>query len=76
MAAGTFTVAGQRVRSASQRRFVAFIVHRTLDGILAEEVRIWKRSDDVAKLRRMTQNLGFGPSYRFVIVDTTTGEEV
>lgn len=79
MAAGTFTVAGRRVRSASTRRYVAFRCDRTFDGIRYGDpvrVSIFKRSDSVATIRTQVQRQGFHSSRYFVVIDTTTGNEV
>jgi hypothetical protein len=79
MAAGTFTVAGRRVRTSSTRRFVAFQVNRKFDGVRYGDVgriEIFKRSDNVQALKTQIQRQGFHSSRYFVVIDTTTGEEV
>jgi hypothetical protein len=79
MAAGTFTVAGQRVRSSSLRRYVAFQCSRSFDGVRYGEpvrVSIFKRSDNVRTLQTLIQRQGFHSSRYFVVIDTATGEEV
>lgn len=76
----SFTVAGQRVRTSSQRRFVAWRVSRSFDGVrytdAVASVRIEKRSDSLQTLRTLLQRQGFHASRYFVVIDTTTGEEV
>lgn len=77
----TFTVAGQRVRSSSQRRYVAFRVERNFNGGTmsyegVKRVEIFKRSDSVRALDVLIGRQGFHSSRYFVIVDQTTGEEV
>jgi hypothetical protein len=71
---GTFTVAGQRVRTSSQRRYVIFLVCAKASG--GESVSIHKRTDSLDKARRIVSNYGWASNYRLVIVDTTTGETV
>lgn len=75
---GTFTVAGHRVRSSSQRRFVAFRVVRHFDGVRydgAKAVEIFARSDSRTSLRNRILRQGFHSSRYFVVIDTETGEE-
>lgn len=76
MAAGTFTVAGHRVRTSSQRRFVAFYCRRseTPGEWAAASVEIFKRSDSIETLRTQVRRQGVHSSRFFVIVDTVTGE--
>lgn len=73
MAAGTFTVAGRRVRTSSTRRFVAWVIWRDEDGSI-RSVDIWKRSDSFATIKRETS--GHRHLRSFVVIDTSTGEEV
>jgi hypothetical protein len=78
---GTFTVAGQRVRTSSQRRYVAFRVNRRFDGVQYEphtvaSITIFKRSDSLPTLRQAIQRYGFSASCRYVVIDTETGAEV
>jgi hypothetical protein len=82
MAAGTFTVAGRRVRTSSTRRFVAFRVNcaestdwGTTRGAVTG-IEIFKRSDSVATIRTHVQRMGVHSSRYFVVIDTATGEEV
>lgn len=73
MAAGTFMVAGQRVRTSSTRRYVAWVIWRDANGV--ETARgVWKRSDNIATIRRETS--GYRQGRSFVVIDTSTGEEV
>jgi hypothetical protein len=79
MAAGTFIVAGQRVRTSSQRRFVAFRVSRTFNGVSyggPEVITIFKRSDNLRTLRTAIQRYGFHAGCRYVVIDTSNGDEV
>jgi hypothetical protein len=80
MAAGTFTVAGERVRTASQSRFVAWIVVRKFDGVrYTDEIAsraIFGRSDTLGTLRTRIQRRGFHSSTFYVVIDTATGEQV
>lgn len=82
MAAGTFTVAGTRVRTSSTRRFVAFRVNCEASpdyGITrgpVTSVVIEKRSDSVATIRQHVRRMGVHSSRYFVVIDTATGEEV
>jgi hypothetical protein len=69
---GSFTVGGYRVRTESQRRFVAWIVSR--NGVYYPE--IFKRSDSLTTLRTHIQRRGWQQSSYIVVIDTTTGEEV
>lgn len=69
MAKGTFTVEGQRVRTASTFRFVAWRVDRET-GVVGG---IFGRSDSVASIRARIQRQG-SRSNRYVVVDTSTGE--
>jgi hypothetical protein len=77
---GTFTVAGKRVRTSSMRRFVAFQVVREFDGVRYTDairaINVWKRSDSLATIRTAVQRQGFHSSTRYVVIDTSTGEEV
>ena len=68
---GTFTVAGQRVRTSSQRRYVSWYVRR--DGLYPPS--IFRRSDSLDTLRTAIRRQGFGSGGYFVIIDTRTGEE-
>lgn len=71
MAAGTFTVRGVKVRTASQRRFVLFRI--AADG----RFDIVKRSDNAGNLRAIKARHAFDRSvWTVVIVDTVTGSEV
>lgn len=72
MAAGTFTVAGQRVRTSSTRRFVAWVVHS--DGRFAPS--IMGRSDSVEAIRTKVRRRGYWQGTTVVIIDTATGQEV
>lgn len=76
----TLTVRGQRVRSASQRRFVAVRLVRRFDGVQYSgdfvAASIEKRSDSIATLKTWIGRQGFHSSRMFVVIDTTTGEEV
>lgn len=80
MAAGTFTVAGKRVRTSSTRRFVAWQVSRKFDGVrYTDEIRdrtIFARSDSVTTIRTRISRYGFHSGSYFVVIDTVTGEEV
>jgi hypothetical protein len=69
---GTFTVNGHRVRTTSQRRFVAWIVNRES----GEPVEIFKRSDDRSTIKAHVQRRGIWPKSFVVIIDTTTGEPI
>ena len=71
---GTFTVAGQRVRTDSMRRYVLFLVYRRCDG--TEGIVIHKRTDSLRNARSFVRSYGFASTRRLVIVDTTTGETV
>ena len=77
---GTFTVAGQRVRTSSTRRFVAWRVTRKFDGVrYTDEVAsrtIFGRSDSLATLRTRIRRYGFSASSYYVVIDTATGEQV
>lgn len=72
---GTFTVAGQKVRTSSTRRFVAWRVWKNEDGTVASR-EIFKRSDRIATIRTHVQRQGFRTGRHFVIIDTSTGEDV
>jgi hypothetical protein len=80
MAAGTFTVAGERVRTSSTRRFVAWKVRRKFDGVrYTDEIAsrdIFARSDSVSTVRTRIQRYGFHSSEFFVVIDTATGDTV
>lgn len=78
MAAGTFTVAGQRVRTGSTRRYVAWMVIREFDGVRyagIKRVDVWGRSDSLRTLETRIQRQGFHSSRYFVVIDTATGEQ-
>jgi len=77
----TFTIRGQKLRTSSNRRYVAYRFNRRFDGVryvadAIQSVEIFKRSDSVGTLRTHIQRQGFHSSRFFVIVDTVTGEEV
>lgn len=79
MASGTFTVAGARVRTASNRRYVAWLVSRVFDGVrYTEEIArrdIFGRSDNLGALEVRIRRQGFHSSRYFVVIDTATGEQ-
>lgn len=75
MAAGTFTVEGQRVRTSSTRRFVAWRIWKNEDGSI-RSIDIAKRSDSFGTIKSEVQRFGFIRHRHFVIIDTSTGEEV
>ena len=74
MAAGTFTVAGQRVRTSSNRRFVIFLVYRKADG--TEGIDIYKRTDSLGTALAIKANYGWSATRKLVIIDTPTGDEI
>jgi putative AlgH/UPF0301 family transcriptional regulator len=74
MAAGTFTVAGQRVRTSSTRRYVIFLVYRKADG--TEGVQIHRRTDSFGTALAVKANYGWSATRKLVIIDTATGDEI
>ena len=76
MAVGTFTVAGQRVRTSSTRRFVCWTTQRDMDTDAVTVRGIFARSDSVATIRTRISRKGWSRGQGYVIIDTSTGEEV
>lgn len=79
----TFNIRGQKVRSASQRRYIVVVVRPTAVTVAATGetyvpfARVHKRSDSVETARREANRYGRpGPGCSVVVVDTATGEEV
>jgi len=70
MARTTFTVAGHKVKTYTQRRYVAWEIH---EGYKPE---IFKRSDSVETLRREIRRRGWYRGRRFIVMDTMTGDEI
>ena len=75
MAAGTFTVAGARVRTSSNRRFVAWIVRKDEYGNPVSR-EIFGRSDSFGAISARISRRGWSRGQFYVVIDTSTGEEV
>ena len=72
MAAGTFTVAGHRVRTSSNRRYVCWTVDRESGKVTG----IMGRSDSIEAIRTKIRRSPYGGRWYVVLIDTSTGEEV
>lgn len=76
----TITVRGHKIRTRSNRRYVAVAVRpepvTTPDGIYVAFATILMRSDNLATAKTKARLYGFPPGAFAVVVDTTTGEEV
>jgi hypothetical protein len=76
----TFTVRGHKVRTSTNRRYVAVAVRpepvTTEKGTFVAFARVEKRSDNLATLNRAARNNGYATGAFMVVVDTTTGLEV
>lgn len=76
MAAKTLTTPhfGQRVRTATQRRYVLIFEHMPASGMAYAQVV--KRSDKVETLVTFRKRQSVGRDVFYSIFDTTTGERV
>ena len=77
---GTFTVAGARVRTSSNSRYVCWAVRRKFDGVrYTDEIasrEIFARSGSVDTIRRRISRHGWHQGTRYVVIDTVTGDEI
>lgn len=79
----TITVRGRKIRSRSNRRYIAVAI-RPEDvpapgwesGVYAAFATIIRRSDSIGPVRKAASDYGFHHGAYAVVVDTTTGEEV
>lgn len=69
---GTFNVRGRKVRTGSHRRYIAVLIEVGPGG----GAGILKRSDSIGTMRMFARETRFIHSSEFVIIDTTTGQEV
>ena len=76
----TFTVRGFKLRTRSNRRYVAVAVRpapvTTESGTYVAFADVRKRSDNLDTLRRFQRSYGWETGAYVVIIDTVSGEEI